>query len=66
MEKTIRKITNFQEMKDEEYRYWASLPPAERFAAGHQFSVEGYRAYGYSADGTELKRVAVRIEQAPR
>lgn len=66
MEKTIRKITNVQEMKDEEYRYWASLSPAERFAAGHQFSVEGYRAYGYSADGTELKRVAVRIEQAPR
>jgi hypothetical protein len=66
MDKTIRKFNSFDEMKDEEYRYWASLTPSERFAAGHQFSVEGYRSYGYSADGTELKRVAVRIEQAPR
>ncbi len=66
MDKTIRKFNSFDEMKDEEYRYWASVTPAERFAAGHQFSVEGYRSYGYSADGTELKRVAVRIEQAPR
>jgi hypothetical protein len=66
MDKTIRKFNSFDEMKDEEYRYWASVTPAERFAAGHQFSVEGYRSYGYPADGTELKRVAVRIEQAPR
>ena len=49
-------------MKEEEYRYWQSLTPAERFAAGHQMSVEGYRAYGYSADGAEVKRVAARIE----
>jgi hypothetical protein len=66
MDKTIRKFASFEEMKDEEYRYWQSVTPAERFAAGHQLSVEGYRAYGYSADGAELKRVAVRIEQAPR
>lgn len=66
MDKTIRKFNNFEEMKDEEYRYWQSVSPAERLAAGHQLSVEGYRAYGYSADGEELKRVAVRIQQSPR
>jgi hypothetical protein len=66
MDKTIRKFAFFEEMKDEEYRYWQSVTPAERFAAGHQLSVEGYRSYGYSADGTELKRVAVRIEQPRR
>jgi hypothetical protein len=66
MEKTLRKCTSFQEMKDEEYRYWASVTPAERFAAAHEMSVEGYRAYGYSADGSELKRSALRIQQAPR
>jgi hypothetical protein len=66
MEKVIRKCSSFEEMKDEEYRYWQSRPPAERFAVGHQMSIEGYRAYGYSSDGTELKRVAVRIEQARR
>ena len=66
MDKTVRKFASFEEMKDEEYRYWQSLTPAERFAAGHQMSVEGSRAHGYSADGAELKRVAARIEQAPR
>ena len=66
MDKTIRKFSSFEEMKNEEYRYWHSVSPAERFAAGHQLSVEGYRAYGHSADGAELKRVAVRIQQAPR
>ena len=66
MDKTLRKFSSFDEMKDEEFRYWQSVTPAERFAAGHQMSVEGYKAYGYSADGAELKRVAVRIEQARR
>jgi hypothetical protein len=66
MDKTVRKFASFEEMKDEEFRYWQSVTPAERFAAGHQLSVEGYRAYGYSADGAELKRFAVRIEQARR
>jgi hypothetical protein len=64
VDKTIRKVASFEEMKDDEYRYWHSVSPAERFAVGHQMSVEGYRAYGYSANGAELKRVAVRIEQA--
>jgi len=63
LDKTIRKFASFQEMKDEEYHYWQSVPPAERFAAGHQMSVEGYRAYGYTADGADLKRVVTRFEQ---
>ena len=66
LDKTIRNFASLDEMTDAEYRYWQRLTPAERFAAGHQISVEGYRAYGYSADGAELKRVAVRIEQARR
>jgi hypothetical protein len=53
----------FDQLKDEEYLYWDSLSPAERLAAGHQMSIEGYRAYGCSADGQELKRVAVRFER---
>jgi len=31
MDKTSRKFNSFEEMKDEEYRYWQSLTPAERF-----------------------------------
>ena len=64
MDKTIRKLASIEEMKDGEYRYWQSVTPAERFAAGHQMSVEGYRTLGYAADGADLKRVAVRIDLA--
>lgn len=66
MKMVAQKFESFQDVKDEEYRYWASVSPSERFAAGHQMSVEGYRAYGYSADGRELKTVAVRLQRKPR
>lgn len=67
MQMTVRKFTGpdvFRQMKDEEYLYWASVSASESFAAGHQLSVEGYRGYGYSANGGELKTVALRIERA--
>ena len=66
MEMVARKFDGpdrFDRIKDEEYLYWDSVSPAERLAAGHQMSVEGYRAYGYPADGQQLKRVAVRFER---
>ncbi len=66
MHTTARKFTGpdaFQQMKDEEHLYWASVSAPESFAAGHQMSVEGYRAYGYTADGRELKTVALRVER---
>jgi hypothetical protein len=66
MNMVAQKFDSFQDIKDEEYRYWDSVPPAERIAAGHQMSVEGYRAYGYSADGRKLKTVAVRLQREPR
>ena len=46
MEMVAQKFESFQEIKDEEYRYWQSLSASERIAAGHQMSVEGYRAHG--------------------
>jgi hypothetical protein len=66
MEKTIRKAASFEDMKDEEYRYWQSVPATERIRAGYEMSVEGYRAYGYSGDGRELKRTLVRFQREPR
>ena len=66
MQMMARKFTGpdvFQQMKDEEYLYWAGVSAGESFAAGHQLSVEGYRAYGYTADGRELTTVALRIER---
>jgi len=58
-----QKFESFQAIKDEEYRYWASLSPAERIAAGQQMSVEAYRALGFVADGRELRTVAVRFQR---
>lgn len=70
MEKTLRKFVGpdaFQQMKDEEYRYWQSVSPAARFAETHHFSVEMYRNHeSAAADGSGLKRLAVRFEQTPR
>ena len=67
MEMTARKFTGeniFQQMKDEEYLYWAGRSATEAFAAAYQMSVEGYQAYGDPADGRSLKTVAVRVERA--
>jgi hypothetical protein len=66
MQRVGQKSESFQDVKDEEYRYWASVSPSERIAAGHQMSVEGYRASGSSADGREPKTVAVRLQREPR
>jgi hypothetical protein len=33
VDKTLRKLASFEEAKDEEYRYWQSVPPAECIAA---------------------------------
>lgn len=63
---TARKFASFDEMRDEEYRYWQSFSPAERVAVEHQLSAEGYRAYGSTADGRESKTVARRIERESR
>lgn len=66
MDKTIRKFTNFDELKDEEYRYWQSVPPSERIAAIFDHSVDAYRMKGIAADGQGLKRIIVRFERPPR
>ncbi len=66
MEKTLRKVASFAEAKNEEYRYWQSVSPEERLAAGHELSVEAYRNHGYSTDGQELKTVARRLQHAQR
>ena len=66
MDKTIRKFTSFKEVKDEEYRYWQSVTPAERFAAIYQHSMDVYCMKGIAADGQGLKRTLVRIERPAR
>ncbi len=42
MDKTIRKVTDLEEQKAETYRYWQSLPVAERLAAVCELSEAAY------------------------
>jgi len=62
VDKTVRKFNSFEEVKDEEYRYWQSVPPAERIEAAFQLSVDQYRMKGIEPDGSALKRSLVRVE----
>lgn len=63
MDKTVRKFTSFEELKDDEYRYWQSVSPAERFAAIFEHSVDSYRMKGIVADGRALRTTVVRSDR---
>jgi hypothetical protein len=64
MDKTIRKVASSEESKNEEYRYWQSVPPSERLAAAWQLSIDQYRQKGIEPDGQGLKRYLVRTRRA--
>jgi hypothetical protein len=66
MDKTIRKYTNFDEMKADEYRYWQSRPVHERIAAVSELTKEGYTLKGFKSDAFRLHRTLVHFERAPR
>jgi hypothetical protein len=63
--KTIRKFTNFDELKAEEYRYWQSRPVHERVNAVSKLTQEHYALKGEAPD-PRLQRTLVRFERAPR
>ena len=42
MDKTIRRYTDLDEMKADEYRYWQSRPVHERMDAAAELSRLGY------------------------
>ncbi len=66
MEMTLRKFTSFQDIKDEEYRYWQSVTAETRIQAIYDHSVEVYRDKGILPDGQQLKTTVVRFERAGR
>jgi hypothetical protein len=65
MDKTIRRYTDFEEMKADEYRYWQSRPVHERLAAVAELTEQGYRMKGVGPDAFRLQRTLVRFERAP-
>ena len=66
MDKTIRRYTNFDEMKADEYRYWQSRPVHERTDAVSELTTEHYAIKGVPLDVPRLQRTLVRFERAPR
>ena len=66
MDKTIRRYTDFDEMKADEYRYWQSRPVHERVAAVSELTEEGYRMKGMGPDAFRLQRTLVRFERLQR
>lgn len=46
MDKTIRKYTDFDEMKADEYRYWQSRPVWERMDAVEELVRDAYALKG--------------------
>ena len=65
IDKTIRKYTDFDEMKADEYRYWQSRPVHERVAAVSELTQEHYALKGAVPDVPRLQRTLVRLERAP-
>ena len=53
MDKTIRRYTDFEEMKADEYRYWQSRPVYERVAAVSELTQEHYALKGAGPDVPE-------------
>lgn len=66
MDKTIRRYTDFEEMKADEYRYWQSRPVHERVAAVSELTQEQYALKGAVPDVSRLQRTLVRFDRTPR
>jgi hypothetical protein len=63
MDKTIRKFASFEELKNEEYRYWQSVLPEERIRAAWEHTIDCYRMKGVEANGRGLRTTLVRFER---
>ena len=64
---TIRKYTEFDEIKADEYRYWQSRPVHERLDTAAELSVMGYQLKEPRRDvQSRLQRTLVRVQRAPR
>ncbi|MGD0135076.1 MAG: hypothetical protein ABSE57_23765 [Bryobacteraceae bacterium] len=69
MDKTIRKnnrLTDLDEVKADEYRYWQSRPLHERMAAVSEITQEQYAMKGEVQDVPRLQRTLVRFERTQR
>lgn len=66
MDKTIRKVTDFQEQQNETYRYWQGRPGHERLEAVAEIVRAVYSLKGIDLDAQRPRRTLVRVEQTRR
>jgi hypothetical protein len=67
MDKTIRKYTNFDDIKDDEYREWQALPVHARLNAAAELSFMQYQWKEPTRDvQPRLQRTLVRLQRTPR
>jgi len=63
MDQSVRKYTNFDDMKADEYRYWQSRPVQERMDAVEEMNQTAYALKGWEMepDVPRLQRPFVRL-----
>ena len=67
MDKTIRKYTDFDQMKADEYRYWQSRPIHERLDTAAELSIMGYQLKEPARNVQQrLQKTLVRVQRVPR
>ena len=64
MDKTVRIVTDLNELQEETYRYWQSVSTSERMRATWEFTFDIYRQKGQAYDGQRLQRTIVHIQRA--
>ena len=64
MDKTIRKYSNFDEMKADEYRYWQSRPVHERMDAVSEITLSLYAMKEATSDVPRLQRTVESLHRA--
>ena len=66
MDKTIRKYTNSDDIKDDEYREWQALPVHVRLNAAAELSFMQYQWKEPTRDvQSSLQRTLIRLQRTP-
>ncbi len=64
MDKTIRRYSSLDRMKDDEYRAWQKMSPRERLDAAAELSIAAYGMKEPSKNApARLQRTLVRLQQ---
>ena len=66
MDTVIRKYSNFDDMKADEYRDWQRVPVHERMRAVVEITLAAYQMKGQAPDVRRLERTLVHLQRPER